>query len=134
MTLEIQTADQLEVRFKHIPVKPPIQDARGSFFCCCTPLHSSPVHKEGRTTLPVSLMFCLNVGLSLLRVDLGGVRPWTLIPCNKFLFLRAERGISLTSIQADSQSFRERGIEVVQSFHRTEYRSLCMVWDMHLGF
>uniref|UniRef100_A0A8B9TD18 Dynein regulatory complex subunit 3 n=1 Tax=Anas platyrhynchos TaxID=8839 RepID=A0A8B9TD18_ANAPL len=34
MTLEIQTADQLEVRFKHIPVKPPIQDARGSFFCC----------------------------------------------------------------------------------------------------
>lgn len=78
MTLEMQTVDQLEVRFKHIPDKLPIQDAGGSFFCCFTPLLSSPLHKEGCKILPVRLMFCLNLRLSLLRVDLGGIRPWTL--------------------------------------------------------
>lgn len=78
-------------------------------------------------------MFCLNVGLSLLRIDLGGVRPWTLIPCNKFLFLRAERGISLTSIQADSQSFRERELKLFSHFiglntEVSAWYGIC-IWD-----
>jgi len=116
MTLEMLIADQLEVRVKHIPARPHIQNTGGSFFCCCTLLFSSPLHKEGGIGLSVRPMLCLHLILSLLRVDLGGIRPWTLIHCNAFLFLGAERSMSFASIQADLLDFRESDLRSFSHF------------------
>lgn len=87
-----------------------------SFFCCCTLLFSSLLHKEGGVGLPVRLMFCLHLILSLLRDDLGEIRPWTLMHCNRFLLLRAKRSMIFASIQADFLDFRERDLRSFSHF------------------
>lgn len=87
-----------------------------SFCCCCMPLHCSPLHKEGHAVLPVRLLLCLHLSLPLLRVEMGEIKPWTLIRCNRFLFLRAEHSVLFTPIQADFQSFKKRDLRLFSHY------------------
>lgn len=72
-------------------------------------------HKEEDTALPLRKMFCPPLILPLLKAGEGEIR--ISIPYSRFLFLRAEHSMSVTSMQAGFPHFRDR--EVVQSFYRS---------------